>query len=81
MSSGARGVRQKERDIICQVFLTAAGVGTASLSLPKKVGGSWELEPLHATASLAIPTPSLPTTQPGADLRVFSGGSTGRWFW
>lgn len=35
---------------------------------------SWNL---HPTASLEIPAPSLPNTQPGAELREFSGGSTG----
>lgn len=56
------GVRQKEREIIRQIFLTAAGgVGIAGPSLPVEVGGGSELESLHLTSSPVIPTPTLPT--------------------
>ena len=74
-------MRQKEREIIRQTFLTAAvSVGTASQSLPEKVDGDSKLESLHSTASPVILTLSLPTNhQSGAKLRELRGRGPGRW--
>lgn len=76
------GVRQKEREIICQICppQQLVSVGTASPSLPSKVDGSWKLEFLHPPASSAIFAPSLPTNPTtGANRRQLRGKNTGRW--